>query len=192
MTATVVAQSESACWQASRWYRPGSMLCTDVADHGVGPCHGDSGGPLLTRDATGAWVEIGITDFIANVSCVDGPAYYQSAAAAAAWVLPQLGQAPEAPPIVAPPVETRRPFVKGLVAPGDVVHCMTGAWTGDRLHFRYSWSYNGKTLRGISSKSVSIERGTAGGALSCSVVVGNDGGLVRATSEAVHVRTAGR
>jgi hypothetical protein len=192
MTATVDAQSESACWQASRWYRPGSMLCTDVPGHGVGPCHGDSGGPLLTQATTGEWVEIGLSDFISNASCVDGPAFYQSAAAAAAWVLPQLGQTPEAPPIVAPPVETERPFLKGRVAAGGVVHCMTGAWTGDRLHFRYSWSYNGKTLLGLTSKSISIERGARGGTLGCSVVVANDGGVVRATSATMHIRTPRR
>jgi hypothetical protein len=192
MTATVDMQSESTCWQASPWYRPGSMLCTDTPGHGVGPCHGDSGGPLVTQAATGEWVEVGIADFIASTSCVAGPAYYQSVAAAAAWVLPQLGQTPQTPPIVAAPVETRRPFLKGHVAPGGVVHCMTGAWTGDRLHFRYSWSYDGKTLRGIVAKSIPIGRGARGGALGCSVVVGNDGGIVRATSATVHIRASAR
>jgi hypothetical protein len=189
MTAPVDLQSETTCWRASRWYRPGSMLCTDVPGHGVGACHGDSGGPLVTQTAIGEWVEIGIADFLSTGSCLDGPAYYQSAAAAAGWVLPQLGQAPEAPPIVAPPVEAQRPFLKGRVAAGGVVHCMTGAWSGDRLHFRYSWSYDGRTMLGVSSKSVSIERG-ARGALSCSVVAGNDGGLVRASSESVRIGAA--
>jgi hypothetical protein len=190
MTASVTLQSEKTCWQASTWFHPGSMLCSDVPGHGVAPCHGDSGGPMLAQTASGEWVEAGMVDFGSYTSCTDGPSFYQSAAAASWWLAPQLGQTPDSPPLIAAPAEAKRPYVKGHSAPGGVVHCMNGAWTGAGLHFRYTWTYDGRLLRGITAKGVRIPSSVRSGQLRCSVIVANDGGMKRATSATVRIHPA--
>lgn len=66
-TAQVQFVDDRRCKRAYRpisGFVPGEMLCAgDYADGGVDACQGDSGAPMVRRDAAGEWVQVGIVSF---------------------------------------------------------------------------------------------------------------------------------
>ena len=73
-------------------------------------------------------------------------------------------------------VNTAPPTLSGTPAPGQVLTCSTGAWSGSPSSFSYAWLRNGVPISGQAGSSYAVQGADAGSALSCSVTARNDGG----------------
>ncbi|XP_068216539.1 tryptase beta-2-like [Palaemon carinicauda] len=73
-TIRVPVMTNKKCQRAYRKINPvGSrMICAGWDDGGMGPCVGDSGGPLQCRERGGPWIQAGITSW--GVGCAE-PSY---------------------------------------------------------------------------------------------------------------------
>jgi len=75
-------------------YRPGlvlpSTLCTHTASN-QSTCKGDSGGPLIYKDATNSWVQIGVVSFSAATGCGTGPAGFARVTHFLGWISNVVG-----------------------------------------------------------------------------------------------------
>lgn len=64
LKATVPFVDDTTC---NRYYRgqiiPNEEICAGYASGGVDTCQGDSGGPMFRRDATNAWIQVGIVSW---------------------------------------------------------------------------------------------------------------------------------
>ncbi|MGY0002294.1 S1 family peptidase [Micromonospora sp. I033] len=69
---------------------PAEEICAGYASGGVDTCQGDSGGPMFRRDATNAWIQVGIVSWGNGCARPDYPgvytqvSYFSSAIASAA------------------------------------------------------------------------------------------------------------
>jgi secreted trypsin-like serine protease len=116
-----VMQSSSICAQAAQagdaLFNAQTQLCAmDSPSFADGACHGDSGGPVLS-DASGSWVEIGLTSFGPDTCETDSPVFYTRTDAIDQWVHSEITANPPAaaspvtdtPPATTPPVTTTQP-----------------------------------------------------------------------------------
>lgn len=71
--------ADVACSARSAEFDADTMLCAEHAPRGT--CFGDSGGPLLVRQAGGAWVQTGVTSWIMS-GCGQAPSVFARTAAA--------------------------------------------------------------------------------------------------------------
>ncbi|WP_286902158.1 serine protease [Thermocrispum sp.] len=73
---------------------PKTELCVGSTTAASGPCFGDSGGPMITKEG-GAWRLIGVTSRLGgrSVRCADDPSIYTNAAAFSAWIAKSTGGA---------------------------------------------------------------------------------------------------
>jgi secreted trypsin-like serine protease len=84
--APTTVQAPDYCRQYNNWYTETWETCAvDAASFLTGICTGDSGGPLLTSDATGNPVEIGVTS-VGSLDCnTDTADYFTRADRLSAW-----------------------------------------------------------------------------------------------------------
>lgn len=166
----LAAVDHAAC---DRWYRTqafekgrveASMVC--AAGDRSSPCVGDSGGPLLSHDAKGAWVTLGVFSFMQRCGADGDPAVYTGPAAVRALL---------ARPVWAPLAQTR-PVVRGRARVGGTVRC-TGARFANRVdRITYRWaSRAGVSARSTSSRHV-VTRAERGRTLTCQATATNPGG----------------
>jgi hypothetical protein len=170
-------------------FNPATMLCTDVPDHGVGPCHGDSGGPLIAHTQTGDAL-IGLVDW-GGMSCQASAAAYASVGAIGYWVATTAGIAPPAG-AVAPdpslkPINLRRPHISGHARANGVLTCHVGTWRNRPTSFDISWTYNGKLIPDLHAQQVVIGPGLHSGWTHCQVHAVNDGGRTSVSSKGIHI-----
>ncbi|MBV7699220.1 serine protease [Streptomyces sp. TRM70350] len=55
---------------------PREEICAGYAAGGVDTCQGDSGGPMFRRDASGAWIQVGITSWGIGCARPNAPGVY--------------------------------------------------------------------------------------------------------------------
>jgi V8-like Glu-specific endopeptidase len=101
---TTVVQPASYCSQFSSSYDAALQLCAlDRPNKNVATCNGDSGGPLLTTDATNQPVEIGITSY-GSADCDSVTAdYFTAVEPVSAWIDTQIRAAATLGSTSAPP-----------------------------------------------------------------------------------------
>ncbi len=64
-----------------------TMLCAGFDAGGKGACHGDSGGPLLTRNGSGTgWVQIGVVSWGYECAAPNYPSVYARVSALSDWI----------------------------------------------------------------------------------------------------------
>lgn len=80
-------------------YDSGSELCTvDAPYYDTSTCNGDSGGPLLTEDSQGVWIEIGITSVGATNCPTNTGDFFTSILAIEPWIEAEISAATPPPP----------------------------------------------------------------------------------------------
>ena len=78
--------------------------------------------------------------------------------------------APPPPPIATPPANTTRPAVSGTAAIGQTLKCSQGSWTGTSpIVYAYSWTRDGKPVRGATRSTYLITSADASHRLACVV-----------------------
>jgi secreted trypsin-like serine protease len=85
--AGTVVQGKRWCKRNAPPYYGRSEICTiDPPSYATGACSGDSGGPLLARDASGEAVEVGIAVHVYTECSTRLPTVFTRVAPLAAWV----------------------------------------------------------------------------------------------------------
>jgi secreted trypsin-like serine protease len=70
----------------------GQVCAIDAPSYSAGNCAGDSGGPLLVREADGAFVELGLVQGSVGRCETDRPDVFTAANLIAGWAQGQIGQ----------------------------------------------------------------------------------------------------
>ena len=191
--------------ELGRWFYPNLMLAAGLVSSdpdGKGAkatCFGDSGGPLLMKDAQSNLRQIGVTSW--GFDCTKTLGVLSQVTAGLDFIT-------SFPP--APPHNVKTPEIVGSAKVGSKVTCDTGSWVGDpTIKFELEWlllNQNGESGNGSSVESVpcpgfdyatctkiSAEQElTLGDELAyrdilCSVKATNDAGSVSAGSLSVYV-----
>jgi secreted trypsin-like serine protease len=63
LKATVPFVNDASCQSSYPSLVPSDEICAGFAAGGVDTCQGDSGGPMFRRDASNAWIEVGIVSW---------------------------------------------------------------------------------------------------------------------------------
>ena len=122
--------SDSRCNRMNEGiFQARSMVC--AAARGKDSCAGDSGGPLIARDAAGAWFEVGTVSFGAICADPDNPGVYGRVAEMRGFLLD--------PRPVRQPEVRGTPRVIGKPRVGNRLRCGSAKWSGKGLRFRYIW-----------------------------------------------------
>ena len=79
LKATVPFVSDTTCNSSSMYAGqiiPAEEICAGYTQGGVDTCQGDSGGPMFRRDATNAWIQVGIVSWGAGCARPNKPGVY--------------------------------------------------------------------------------------------------------------------
>jgi hypothetical protein len=95
---------------------------------------------------------------------------------ATAPVSPPLGAAPTPPGDISPPA------ISGQPLPGDKLTCSTGKWSGNPSSYSYTWSVDGKVIKGATGRTYTVQIANEGHTITCSVSARNGAGASRAVS----------
>jgi hypothetical protein len=96
-------------------------------------------------------------------------------------------------PVLVPslPTEYVLPQITGDPAPGEMLACSTGSWTGAPLPtFTYQWLREAVPIPGATQSTYRVNAADEGRQLSCEVTARNSAGASTATSQAVSVPSA--
>ncbi len=113
--ANTVVQGRRWCRRNAPPFYAKSEICTIAPpSYATGVCEGDSGGPLLSRGAAGAPVQVGIAVHVYAKCSTRHPSVFASVRSISAWVhtwiaaykIPPPAPAPSAPPSFSPPSST--------------------------------------------------------------------------------------
>jgi secreted trypsin-like serine protease len=79
LKATVPFVSDATCRAYGGYYSdlvPNEEICAGYAAGGVDTCQGDSGGPMFRRDASNAWIQVGIVSWGDGCARPNAPGVY--------------------------------------------------------------------------------------------------------------------
>ena len=159
-----------------RLYSAGEHVCTFDAAHrpNAAACAGDSGGPILRRDADGGVTQVAVVTWgseTRGATCSRQP--YPDVAQALAGQEAFVRAAH--PPLA--PFARRRPYLRRR--PG-VLRCDRGRWAGHDVRFSVRWLRRGRVIAGARGWRL----GTRGrrGLYACAVTATTAGGAVEERS----------
>ncbi|MEV0646665.1 serine protease [Phytomonospora sp. NPDC050363] len=66
------------CVAGDEWDITVGDICVDIPGGDTGPCYGDSGSPVLNKDARGRWEILGVVSRGPGTGCLNGPEVYTS------------------------------------------------------------------------------------------------------------------
>ena len=179
--------SDEACAEAYRQegerFQPDSQICAGAA--GRDSCSGDSGGPLIVRDAAGVPRQVGITSYGRGCGRARFPGVYTEVPAIQDFLA-------NPDPVLAPVPSKRFSRIVGRAVVGKRLRCDSGRWTGEDIEFHYTW-YGGYSPRPAgNARRFTPGPNLAGKRIVCDVVAVNDGGVVQLTSFGKRVHGNGK
>ncbi|WP_296607445.1 immunoglobulin domain-containing protein [Nocardioides sp.] len=130
----------------------------------------------LIGGATAATYQVGAADAGRALTCVVTASNLSGSAQQSSAAVTVAAEAP------ANPVNTVPPIVSGSAAPGEVLTCLPGAWSGSGLGYTYSWKRNGTAIALATWSSYTVLSEDVGASLTCTVVATNTQGSAQATS----------
>ena len=164
-------------------FEAATMICAGAG--GRDTCSGDSGGPLIVRDAAGDPLQVGVTSFGRGCARARFPGVYVEVPAVLDFVT-------DPAPVFAPVPGQGLAKITGEARVGERLRCDEGSWEGEGIRFRYAW-FGGFSPRPRSrNRSFKPNGRLAGKRLSCSVLAINDGGAVEEVSRPVRVHGKGK
>jgi secreted trypsin-like serine protease len=99
--ATVPFVPDASCQVSYPTLVPSDEICAGLPQGGVDTCQGDSGGPMFRKDATDAWIQVGIVSWGDGCARPNKPGVYSEVstfAKAIADAAASLGGSPPPPP----------------------------------------------------------------------------------------------
>lgn len=172
-------------------YNPSTMRCAGVLSSsrrkvdGIDTCYGDSGGPLMVREQSGALTIVGVTSW--GLGCALSTSYgvYTRIEKYSSWI---------ASPQPIPPYFKGGVRLNGKVRSGNTVSCAHAPLLGDQAEsvtyefIRLSSNRRSSTLVQQGSSSAYLIRSSdVKSFLSCKVIAQNSGGKYVLESSAVKV-----
>jgi hypothetical protein len=152
-------------------YRPAWLLCAGTGAGGTGPCHGDSGAPLVVG-TPGAWLDVGILSGGDEYAARGYYDLYARVDRISAFALQAN------PP--AQPDPLALPRVVGDQRAGARVRCTAGRWRGDTPRRSFAWTRVGDRSHRVvgRGRTYRLSEGDARRGVTCSVTATSRGGRV--------------
>jgi trypsin len=147
-------------------------------------CAGDSGGPLLVRDAEGRPLQVGITSFGHGCARARYPGVYTEVPAILDFLT-------DPDPVFAPEPGWVNARIDGKPRVGERLHCDEGPWTGEGIEFDYEWQGGYDPEPRSRKRGFTVPAGLAGKKVTCSVTATTAGGSVEIGSPAERVHGRG-
>jgi secreted trypsin-like serine protease len=86
LKATVPFVSDASCQRSYPSLIPSEEICAGFTQGGVDTCQGDSGGPMFRRDASNAWIQVGIVSWGRGCARPNFPGVYTEVSTFAASI----------------------------------------------------------------------------------------------------------
>ena len=160
--------------EIGRFFKPASMMCagkkatSSTSGDGVGPCFGDSGGPLLAPDGTGGWKLVGVVSWGFECASDKTRSVFADASVDESFI--------STPPTIAP-YFLSRPVITGELKVGSTLTCALGDLGGDApSSFSYLWYGGGVPIPDATGPTLTPDNTYTGLPVLCAASAKNAGG----------------
>jgi hypothetical protein len=150
LKAEVPFVNDTECTKSYPNLIPGEEICAGFTQGGVDTCQGDSGGPMFRRDASNAWIQVGIVSWGTGCALPNYPGVYSEVstfAAAIAEGAASLGDT--TPPGGCGPFTgpgANIPDLGQIESPVSVSGCTGNASNTSKVSVQITHSYRGDVL----------------------------------------------